>query len=79
VRAFKFWLWYAGKQKQQKLTLTRAQSKHQRRLTQGAFSCWTEYVQQRQLKKQLGDKQSIQVWDFSERSHMCDKLQEYLG
>lgn len=60
-RAFKFWLWYASKQKRQQLALKRSSAKKQQKLLQGAFACWVEYVGHRHLKTQLGEKQGLQV------------------
>jgi hypothetical protein len=61
ARAFKFWLRYAGKQKRQQLALARSKAKRQKKLLQDAYACWVEYVQHKQLKAQLGEKQSLQV------------------
>lgn len=61
ARAFKFWLWYAGKQKRQRVVLARTQAKRQKQLAVAAFSCWQEYVQHRHLKVQLGETQGLQV------------------
>lgn len=61
ARAFKFWLWYAGKQKRQQLALARSKAKKQQKLLQDAYACWTEYVQHKHLKTQLGEKQGLQV------------------
>jgi hypothetical protein len=61
ARAFKFWLWYAGKQKQQQVALVRSKAKKQKKMLQDAYACWVEYMQHKQLKLQLGENQSLQV------------------
>lgn len=61
ARAFKLWLWYAGSQRRQRLALSRALARRQHMLLQGALSCWGQYVEQRKVKRQLGQQQGLQV------------------